>query len=107
MSEGGEFAMWLAAGSAFVGITIVLTPIFKAIAHRISHGYDGKGQLADVEARFAELEARLAAVEDKGPRTDEVVIPAERLRELEERVDFTERVLARGDEPRPGGGGTT
>lgn len=66
MSEAGEFAMWLAAGSVFVGLTIVLTPIFKALAHRISHGYDGKQELADVDARFAELEARLAGSKTAG-----------------------------------------
>jgi hypothetical protein len=40
-----------------------------------------------------QLEARLAALEASRPRTGEVDLQHERLAELEERLDFTERML--------------
>lgn len=94
MTELGEFALYVACGAVGVMIVGAFAPILKALAHRISHGQDGAG----LEARVAELEARLATLEDKSPRTDEVVVPADRLREIEERVDFAERVLTRADD---------
>lgn len=77
--------------TAVVGIPMVLIfgvpPIAQAFARRI----EGSPPPLDAEA-LAELEALRAEV-------DELRAIAPRLLELEERVDFTERLLARPDEP--------
>jgi hypothetical protein len=46
-------------------------------------------------AELEELRERIAALEDRSPHTGENDLVAERLLELEERVEFTERLLAR------------
>ncbi len=85
MTELGEFAMWIAVGGGMVAFWFTVSPVFKAIARRIEQ----KGQPA-----LTELEQRLQAQEDKGI-TAENLVPAEhRLTELEERMDFAERLLA-------------
>ena len=47
----------------------------------------------------AEVDARLAALESRSPITGESDAVQQRVFELEERVDFAERVLARPREP--------
>lgn len=46
-------------------------------------------------AELEELRERVAELEDRSPHTGENDLVAERLLELEERVEFTERLLAR------------
>ncbi len=86
MSAIGEFGMWLAIGAGQVMFWWAMSPVIRALANRIA----GKGALAQV----GELEARLAALEQRGFTTDEVESQFERLAEVEERLDFTERMLA-------------
>lgn len=94
MSGEGEFAMWLAIGMGQVAFWLAMTPIIKAFAGRIS----GR---ANAE-QFAELEERLAVLEGRALTSGEVEAQFTRLAEVEERLDFTERMLAtRGDTPRP------
>jgi len=77
---------------------LVLTPLARALARRLERGSAGSAN-ADVEALRSELgefRTRVEAVEQV----------AARLEELEERLDFTERVLVKGREREalPGGG---
>lgn len=85
MTELGEFGMWLAVGAGMVSFWLVVSPVFKAIARRIER----KGA-----PMLNELEQRVLALEEK-TITSENLVPAEhRLSELEERMDFAERLLA-------------
>lgn len=90
MSSEGEFAMWLAIGAGQIAFWIAISPIIKAFAERISR----KGGGATVE-RLEQIEARLAAIEAHSPVTGEVELQQARLGELEERLDFAERLLTR------------
>lgn len=95
MSGEGEFAMWLAIGAGQVAFWIVLSPIFKAAADRIRAR--GRPEIVGGEARIAELEARLERLEGRAPVTGEVDAQSHRLADLEERLDFAERVLTQVD----------
>lgn len=83
MSELGQFAMFLAWGAAFVAL--LLGPIGKAVAKRIA-GKNAVGiTTGEVNAeRVGELEHRMADME----------LTQARIAELEERLDFAERMLA-------------
>jgi hypothetical protein len=88
VTELGEFAMWLAIGAGQVAFWVALTPVIRALADRLR----GRRDLpADVEARFHALEQR-------SPLTGETDLVHQHLLELEERLDFAERMLARADE---------
>jgi hypothetical protein len=82
--------MWLAIGAGQIAFWIAISPIIKAFAERISR----KGGGATVE-RLEQIEARLAAIEAHSPVTGEVELQQARLGELEERLDFAERLLTR------------
>ena len=92
MSGEGEFAMWLAIGAGQIAFWFAMTPLIKAFAERISRR--GGGPTAE---RLEQLEARLAAMEGRSPITGEVELQQERLAELEERLDFAERMLTQQD----------
>jgi hypothetical protein len=65
-----------------VGLTVILRgPLGKALARRI----EGTAGQADGEA-MAALQGRLAELEDR----------VDRMHEIEERLDFAERLLAQG-----------
>lgn len=83
MAAQGE--MWLAVGMGQVAFWIAMSPLIRAWARRLEH----RGVAAP------ELEARLAALEERGPVTGEVDLTRARLAELEERLDFAERLLAK------------
>lgn len=83
MSELGQFAFWVASGAFGIALVVALKPIIGALAVRI-----GGGALAD------DLEARLQALESRSPVTGETDAVYHRLVELEERVEFAERLLA-------------
>ena len=88
MTEGGEFAAWLAIGAGLLGTT--LGPIGRAWGRRIEARIAGGGpQSEELAQRVADLEAC-----------------AQRVNELEERVDFAERTLAQPRDPEqlPAGG---
>jgi hypothetical protein len=85
MGEAGFFALFLAAGAGLVALLV--GPVGTGIGRRLSgrRGDAGPGlstgemaaeRIADLEARVAELEAAQA-----------------RMLELEERLDFAERLL--------------
>jgi hypothetical protein len=95
MGEPGEFAMWLAIGGTFV--TMLIGPIGQAIARRISRG---KGDPA-TGLTTGEMNAeRVSALEERVAELE-----AER-GQLEERLDFAERMLTQGSvEPRGVGPG--
>lgn len=73
------------AVAALVAFAVLLRPVMRAWARRIG-GEAANPALAD---EVAELRERLAELEGSGSR----------LQELEERVDFTERMLAASREP--------
>ncbi len=86
MGEPGEFAMWLAIGGVL--ITTLVGPIGQAIGRRIS-----RGKTADPATGLTtgEMTAeRVAALEDRIAELE-----SER-GQLEERLDFAERMLTRG-----------
>lgn len=83
MTELGEFAKYLAFG--FVALGFFFGPIGKAIARRISgapHPGLDPAELDAIRARVDELEGQ-----------------QQRVAELEERVDFAERLLANVQQP--------
>jgi hypothetical protein len=71
----------LGAGLMFAAL---IWPLIKAIARRIEGGAAG----ADVQAELEGLRERVRQLEEMQPR----------MLELEERVDFTERIVAQGRE---------
>ena len=80
--------------SIIAGGVLVLWPLVRAIAHRI------EGRTADPELR--------RELEDLRMRVREIEGEQARFGELEERLDFAERLLAQGraEAPRLQGGGT-
>lgn len=99
MTAAGEFGMWLAIGAGQVAFWAALTPLIRALADRIR----GRAPAQP------ELEERLRALEERSPVTGETDLVHQRLLELEERLDFAERVLARpgeGDRLPAGPGGS-
>ena len=76
MTEAGEFAGFLAFGAGLLGL--FLGPVGAALAKRIAgrREVDADG-MAELASRTAELEDRLQG-----------------MNELEERLDFAERLLA-------------
>ena len=85
MSEAGQFAMMLASGA--VGVTfiiVVLHPLVNAFADRLRGKTGGAVQ---------DLDERLTRLEELGLGGDHMA-SSQRLAELEERLDFTERMLA-------------
>lgn len=80
--------MWLAIGAGQIAFWFAMSPLIKAFAERISR----RGGGASAE-RLEHIEARLASLEGRSPNTGDVELQHERLAELEERLDFTERML--------------
>ncbi len=70
---------------AFASVLILRGPLGRALARRIEGGSAAAGEPA-LLATVAELEARMAELEQQ----------AGRVHELEERLDFAERLLAQG-----------
>ena len=74
---------------ALIAATIILWPVMRALARRL------EGKSADPALRDE--------VERLPHRLEEVDVLQGRVAELEERIDFTERILVRGQEtPGPG-----
>jgi hypothetical protein len=92
MTELGEFAMYGAVG--LMGIGLFFGPIAKAIGRWIESKAGGGGS-----HRVQELEHRVAELESLLQRTPPGGVPAERLAEFEERLDFAERLLSQRGEP--------
>jgi hypothetical protein len=83
MSELGEFAMFLAVG--FTSLGLLFGPIGTAIGRRLS----GRSTAGMSPGELDELQRRVDALESG----------QHRLAEVEERLDFAERLLARPNEP--------
>lgn len=97
MGDGiGAFSFWLAMGGIGCTAMWAISPVLKAWADRISGGNS---------ERIAELEGRLAHLEERGLTSGEVEQAYARLAEMEERVEFAERMLTqRVEQPRLEGG---
>ncbi|HMU61648.1 MAG TPA: hypothetical protein PKA66_07690 [Gemmatimonadales bacterium] len=88
-SAYGELAFWVAIGVINIAFWSALAPVFKAWADRI------RGP----QAINADVLARLEALEAERPVTGETDLVYRRIAELEERLEFAERLLAQGREP--------
>ncbi len=84
----GTFGFWIAIGLMSMAFWGAMTPVLKAWADRI------RGSVPQP----ADIEARLDALEAGRPVTGETDLVYQRMAELEERLDFTERLLAQGRE---------
>lgn len=94
--DGGLFVAGM-AGLAAMGWLLLRGPVGKAIAGIL----EGQGQGDELlSQQVADLEARLAEIEQRGLTSGEVEQAYARLSEMEERLEFTERLLA---QPRIGG----
>jgi hypothetical protein len=82
MSPPGEIAMFLAIGAAACGL--FFGPIGSALAHRL---LGGRQETSATEAEIEELGARVTADMDD---------LRHRLADVEERLDFAERLLTHG-----------
>jgi hypothetical protein len=81
MTGAGELAMFLAIGAA--AVALLFGPIGSALARRLG----GRPEPDDAHAEIEEMRARVTA---------EVDDLRNRLAEVEERLDFAERLLAHG-----------
>ena len=81
MSGAGELAMFLAIGAA--AVALLFGPIGSALARRLA----GRSEPGEAQAEIEDMRARV---------TEEVDDLKNRLAEVEERLDFAERLLARG-----------
>ncbi len=89
-----DVASFIQVFAALVGIPgaiFLLYPISRAIARAIG----GATESPALKAELEELRARLAELEDLQARVVTGETAARRIAELEERLDFTERMLAR------------
>lgn len=77
--------MVLIAVAFLTALTIVLWPIARALGRRL----EGRASGAELRGEVERLQERLAEVDALHAR----------VAELEERLDFAERMLARGDAP--------
>lgn len=84
--------------AAIAGTVLILWPIVRALARRI----EGRGGAA-LQREVEELRARLEAAERRALTSGEVEATDHRMYELEERVEFVERLLSRGKEEASGG----
>ena len=86
MQHGGPPAVVLIVAAALTAAVIILWPLMRAFARRV----EGKGSVDTVlRGEVQQLQARLG----------EVDALQERVSELEERLDFTERLLAQSHDP--------
>ena len=87
MSDGGPPAIVMIVALSLLAATVILWPVMRALARRL----DGKSA-ADPALR--------AEVENLRHRLTEMDTLQLRVNELEERLDFAERLLTRGQESR-------
>ena len=85
LNDGGPPAIVMIVFLALVATTVILWPIMRALARRL----DAKGADPALHAEIEQLQHRLG----------EVDALHQRVAELEERIDFTERMLARSQTP--------
>ena len=75
------------------GAVFIFAPLMRAFAKRIEGGTAPK-----LRAEVAELRARLESVEQHALPSGELDVSDQRMYELEERVEFVERLMSRGGE---------
>jgi len=85
MSDWGAPVLVMIVGLSLVAATVILWPLMRAFGRRI----ESKGTDQAVRAELEQLQHRL----------NDVDVLQQRVAELEERIDFTERMLARGQSP--------
>lgn len=86
MNDGGPSTVLLIVIAALTAMTIILWPIMRAFGRRL----EGKGNAdSALRAEVEQLHTRLAEMDSLHAR----------VLELEERVDFTERLLAQVQHP--------
>ncbi len=90
------FVMVILAGLVFTGL--LLWPIVRALARRLEGGSSAK-----LQAELDEIRARLDAVEQRAVTSGEFDQAQHRLYDLEERLEFAERMLTRPGLPKQGG----
>ena len=88
MSDGGPPAIVMIVLLGLLATTVILWPVMRALARRL----EGKGS-ADPALR--------AEVEQLYHRLGDMDALQGRVAELEERLDFAERLLTKGQEPQP------
>ncbi|HEY7479137.1 MAG TPA: hypothetical protein VH680_01365 [Gemmatimonadales bacterium] len=86
MSEWGAPVLVLIVALSLLAATIILWPVMRALGRRLEAR--GGGDPA-VRAELEQLQQRLGEVDHL----------QQRVAELEERIDFTERMLARAQPP--------
>lgn len=84
MSDIGQFALFFSLGLGALGF------FFSPVGRAVGRWIEPRGQKGSDPERFNELETRLADLEAN----------CERMAEIEERLDFAERLLAQQREPR-------
>jgi hypothetical protein len=90
LNDGGPPAIVMIVFLALLTATVVLWPVMRALARRL----EGKGSPDPaLRAEVEHLHQRLAEMDGLQLRVGE----------LEERVDFAERLLTRGQDPQPTG----
>ena len=86
MSDWGAPVLVMIVGLSLAAATIILWPLMRALGRRL----EGKGMVDPaLRGEVEQLQARLG----------EVDVLQQRVVELEERIDFTERMLARAQTP--------
>lgn len=86
MSDNGPALVVMIVALSLLAATIILWPVMRALARRL----EGKGGTdAALRAEVEQLQQRLGDVD----------FLQHRVAELEERIDFTERMLARSQAP--------
>ncbi|MBL0180130.1 MAG: hypothetical protein IPP98_13565 [Gemmatimonadetes bacterium] len=88
--KGFEFLIVGLFGLVGMGFLLFTGPVGKAIAAML----EGSGVDGLSASRMAELESRLAELEHRGLTSGEVEQAYARIAEVEERLEFTERLLA-------------
>jgi hypothetical protein len=86
LNDGGPPAIVMIVFMALLATTVILWPVMRALARRL----DGKGAAGP---------ALHAEIEQLHQRLGEVDVLHQRVAELEERIDFTERIVAKAREP--------
>jgi hypothetical protein len=81
MANGGAPAIVMIVFLALLAATIILWPVMRAFGRRL----EGKSQDAALRSELEQLQHRLGEVDHL----------QQRVAELEERIDFAERMLAR------------
>jgi len=90
------FVLIILAGLAFSAI--LLWPIVRALARRLEGGSNAK-----LQGELEEIRARLDAMESRSVTSGEFDQAQHRLYDLEERLEFAERMLTRPETPKQGG----